>query len=128
MGNCFKNKATVRSTKYVISNGNPNESAVMEDLEMGAFEKPMPPKPASVDPVDQASWKLSCMSQLREQLEQMYGVIEWKVKSFEKKVQGECRRTDLDKLLYGSFLDYTDCLRMSKERLMIMLKKDERRH
>ena len=58
----------------------------------------------------------------------MFGVIESKVGAFEKRIERECRRTDVDKLLLGSFLDYSDCLRLSKDRLLVMLRKDEQRH
>ena len=58
----------------------------------------------------------------------MYGVIERKVAAFEKRIESECRRTDEDKLLESSMLDYTDCLMLSKERLLVLLTRDERRH
>ena len=46
------------------------------------------------------------MNQLKEEMEAMYEVIERKVNSFEKRLKHECNRTDDDKLLKFSFLDY----------------------
>lgn len=58
----------------------------------------------------------------------MYDVIQRKVKSFEKRLEDECRRVDNDKLLHCPLLDYIDCIRLSKERLLILLSRDLKRH
>ena len=100
--------------------------------------KPMPQKPANaldgdigqdgVDPISYAMWKMSCMNQLKEELESMFDVIERKVNSFEKKIKTECGRTDEDKLLKLSFIDYQDSCRLSKHRLSVLLTKEQKRH
>ena len=68
------------------------------------------------------------MNQLKEELEAMYEVIERKVNSFEKRLKSECSRTGEDKLLKFSLLDYQDCLKMSKDRLNVLLARDQKRH
>ena len=54
----------------------------------------------------------------------MFDVIERKVNSFEKKIKTECGRTDEDKLLKLSFIDYQDSCRLSKHRLSILLTRE----
>ena len=80
------------------------------DPEMQAILKSMPAKPSKTeikeDGLPYAVWKMSCMNQLKEEMEAMYEVIERKVNSFEKRLKHECNRTDDDKLLKFSFLDY----------------------
>ena len=108
--------------------------------------KPMPPKPlnaietspneegdtiqaATYDPISYAVWKMNCMNQLKEELEGMFEVIERKVGSFEKKLSYECcSRNDKDKLLKASYLDYSDSIKLSKDRLQILLVREQKRH
>ena len=99
---------------------------------MLALIKPMPVKPVE-DPLKEdglpyALWKMSCMNQLKEELESMYEVIERKVTSFERRLKYECSRNDDDKLLKHSFLDYQDCFKLSKERLTVLLGRETQRH
>lgn len=139
MGNCFNkngaNSLEKKSAKYQIQDGI-NESLfkdeAMQDPEMLTLIKPMPKKP-NLDPIKEdglpyATWKMGCMNQLKEELEAMYEVIERKVGFFEKRLKNECTRTDNDKLLKFSFLDYQDCLQLSKDRLLVLLTRDQKRH
>ena len=101
---------------------------------MMRITKPMPQKPAKAisadielegsDPISYAQWKMNCMNQLKEELESMFDVIERKVDTSEKKLKQECSRTDDDKLLKFSFLDYQDSVRLSKDRLTILLTRE----
>ena len=102
MGNCFNKHGgkglETKSVKYQIHGG--DESAnMLDDLthldpEIQALVKPMPVKPAEdqlkEDGLPYAIWKMSCMNQLKEELEAMYEVIERKVNSFEKRLKSEC--------------------------------------
>ena len=64
------------------------------------------------------------MNQLKDEFEAMFEVIERKVNSFEKRLRSECSRTDDDKLLKFSLLDYQDCIKLSRERLDVLLARD----
>ena len=49
---------------------------------------------------------MSCMNQLKDELESMFEVIARKVDTFEKRIDRETKRTDEDRLLKSTFMDY----------------------
>ena len=138
MGNCFNKHGgnrglETKSAKYQIQKGDENSLQLDDpmggmDPEMQAIIKPMPTKPSKdklkEDGLPYAMWKMNCMNQLKDELEAMFEVIERKVSSIEKRLKMECSRTDDDKLLKYSFLDYQDCLKLSRDRFDVLLSRD----
>ena len=88
----------------------------------------MPQQPEIEDPIDMALWRLNCMTQLRQEVLDMFTIIEGKVQAFEQKLKSETGRKDDNKLLYTSFFDYQDSCRLSRERLEILLNRDLQIH
>ena len=101
-------KIRIQGNDEMTTGGNYDDKL---DPEMAQLIKPLPSKPGSgkddhSDMLAVAQWRMSCMNQYKEELEAMFEVIAKKVDSFEKHLDRECKRTDEDKLLKSTFMDY----------------------
>ena len=146
MGNCFNKgnsgkvhrnmdekkevKIRIQGNDEMTTGGNYDDKM---DPEMAKLVNPLPQKPTPgkddhQDMLAIARWRMDCMNQVKEELETMFDVIAKKVDSLEKHLDRECKRTDADKLLKSTFLDYQDSCRLSRDRLSILLTRDQKRH
>ena len=92
MGNCF-NKGRTSSQVSEASSGKSKSGKAFgkskngivfdgeegEDLEMCQVQNTMPQQPEIDDPIDMALWRLNCMTQLRQEVLDMFTIIEGKV-------------------------------------------------